>query len=170
MELGRLKNLRDSITRDGKILEAKLERLTEKLVGLEEQLKESTLTVMVMEEEFRRIWVEKYSEELIQKVDEKLDAADDEGRTSWLILVESPPTIWSRTAGGVSGNAPIPWQNEDTIFQPIPHIKLSSYAKEGCPAPTLETKFTKPNVVLPKGLEEFEQAITNFWTVATRCI
>ena len=173
MELGCLKNLRDSITRGGKILEAELEWLTEKLVGLEERLKESTMTVMVMEEEFCRMWAEKYSEELIQKVDEKLDDADDEGRTSWSILVESPPTIRSRTAGGVLGNptvetadgwliAPIPRRNEDSIFRPIPHIKLSSYAKEGHPAPTSETNFTKPNVVLPKGLEEFEQAIANF--------
>ena len=157
MELGRLKNLQDSITRGGKILEAELERLTEKLVSLEERLKESTLTVMVMEEEFRRMWAEKYSEELIQKVDEKLDDADDEGGTSWSILVESPPTIRSRTAGGVLAR-----RNEDSIFRPIPHIKLSSYAKEGRPAPTSETNFTKPNVVLPKGLDEFEQAVADF--------
>ena len=149
-----------------------MEQLTEKLVGLEEQLKESTMTIMVMKE-FRRMWAEKYSEKLIQKVDEKLDDADDEGRTSWSILVESPPTIRSRTAGGVLGNptvetadgrliAPIPRRNEDSIFRPIPHIKLSSYVKEGHPAPTSETKFMKPNVVLPKGLEEFEQAIADF--------
>ena len=93
MEFDHLKSLQDSITWGGKILEAKLERLTEKLVGLEEWLKESTMTVMVMEEEFHRMWAEKHSEELIQKVDEKLDYGDDKGRTSWSILVESPPTI-----------------------------------------------------------------------------
>ena len=173
MELGRLKNLRDSITRGGKILEAELERLTEKLVGLEERLKESTMTIMVMEEEFRRMWAEKYSEKLIQNVDDKLDDADDEGKTGWSIVVESPPTIRSSTSSAVLRNppvetadcrpiAPIPRRSEDSIFQPIPHIQLSSYAKEGRRAPTLQTTFTQRNVVLPRGLEEFEQAIADF--------
>ena len=119
-----------------------MEQLTEKLVGLEEGLKESTMTIMVIEEEFRRMWAEKYSKKLIQNVDDKLDDADDKEKTGWLIVVESPPTIQSSTSSAVLRNppvetadrrpiAPIPRRSEDSIFQPIPHIQLSSHAKEG---------------------------------------
>ena len=38
------------------------------------------MRIMVMEEEFCRMWAEKYSEKLIQNVDDKLDDADDEER------------------------------------------------------------------------------------------
>ena len=107
MELGCLKNLQDSITQGGKILEAELQWLTEKLVGLEEWLKESTMTIMVMEEEFHRMWAEKYSKKLIQNVDDKLDDADDEGKTGWSIVVESPPTIRSSTSSAVLRNPPV---------------------------------------------------------------
>ena len=119
------------------------------------------------------MWVEKYFETLIQNVDDMLGDADDKGETGWSIVVESLPTIRSSTSSAVLRNppvetavhrpiAPIPRQSEDSIFQLIPHIQLSSYVKEGHQAPTLQTTFTDRNIVLPRGLEEFEQAITDF--------
>ena len=65
------------------------------------------MTIMVMEEEFRRMWAEKYSKKLIQNVDDKLDDADDKGKTGWLIVVESPPTIQSSTSSAVLRNPPV---------------------------------------------------------------
>ena len=165
MELGHLKNLRESITRGGKILEAELEWLTEKLIGLEERLKESTTTIMVMEEEFRRMWADKYSDELIQKVDDKMDDADEQGGAGWSIWVEPATTDGSNTIRDVPEDrrviAPLPRRAVDSGFQPIPHIQLSSYSV-GHPGPTAGTTFVKPNVALPQGLEEFEKAIANF--------
>ena len=77
------------------------------------------MRIMVMEEEFRRMWAEKYSEKLIQNVDDKLDDADDEGKTGWSIVVESPPTIRSSTSSGILRNPPVETADRQPIA-PIP--------------------------------------------------
>jgi len=76
------------------------------------------MTIMVMEEEFCRMWAEKYSEKLIQNVDDKLDDADYEGKTGWSIVVESLPMIRSSTSSAVLRNPPV----ETAVRRPIAPI------------------------------------------------
>ena len=148
MELHRLKFLRDSIERGGKILEAEAKCLTERLVDLEEHLCDSAKAIFVMEQQFRDLWTVNYSRRLLEEFDARLDGqADDSEETSARSLSVQPPAT---TALRMSMGR-IPHRNSSTfIASPSP---IGSHSAELPPAPlgsTTSVTNTRPIKPLPR--------------------
>ncbi|EDR07819.1 uncharacterized protein LACBIDRAFT_327542 [Laccaria bicolor S238N-H82] len=89
LEIERMKNLRASIARGGKTLEAELDRVYDRLHDLEDRLESSTKSIQVMEHEWRDGWCIAYADRLL--AEDAVDDDSDEGHTDAKSLSVAPP-------------------------------------------------------------------------------
>jgi hypothetical protein len=110
LELNRMKQIRESIARGGKILEVELGRLTERLSELEERLESATAAIDVMASEFREVWGNSLSDRLIEKhIQPTADESDDDETDDGSLAVQPAMTAASTLSSPPAvGNIKLP--------------------------------------------------------------
>lgn len=176
LELERLKHLRAGILRGAKILEVELERVTKKLIDLEDRLDDSTKAIGVMSHMFREDWSGQYCRRTSEKWEEEFYNCDNDEDA------ESPsvqPTITTsrdnasssaKASGGRHQNPKnsppvLPSSPDVVVARPIkplpsraltaerrrlPHIRLTAASRGGPPAVPSGSKLQSAKVASAK--------------------